>query len=751
MGEDAVREKRLIVDNSNPYLVLAESDISGKLATPETIKNPYLEIVEKDQTDQRIRFDQVIHDAIKANPDLAGESQRLSQGTGVSPSFVETNIEQFRRSNRQKQIQDRVSETSNPMLMRQMSDPEFAKISTDQVESLSKLSELMQYVEKVPGDIVAQWKSGKRQIERGKVATSIFSGNDNPELPRRLADIDVELEQLKRGSKTVLGETAKVVSQLSTMLPDALALGGMTGMTTGAAGIAAGPGAPVTVPTLALAGLTAGFTASMATQTYEIEAGNAYADMLKNGIDKNTARNVGIGVGLVNAAFEMTGMALVAAPFKKALAMAVTETLSERLIKPTVSRGLIEFGKGYGLGVGGEVTTEFLQEVTNIMGEELARRISRPDLESKFATPKGRAELADQLADVFEATVKGMVLLGGVGPGVRLRGDYKRATEAEKQAEFFTDLTDLSKNSAVRDRNQDSFENFIASQVNDKTATIFLEGEQTLNVLNQVGVSLDELRKVSPEMADQLADAVKTGGDITIPTAQYAARIAGTDLGNALLPHMRLSEDAFSAVELQQFQSYKLVLAKEAKALMDSQTETNETFTKEAKIIENIVFDEIKASKTYTDTVSRNYAEFFRDFVVTQAAASKISPAAFYEKYKYKVRSASDGAGISSTGTLTQPAFEEANYRPEVSAWAKAQFGDRTAPNGSAVWQNFTQWFGDSKVVDADGKPLVVYHGTDRVFEHFDTRELGRFTGAKSAKKGFFFTSSSQNAGIYAG
>ena len=32
----------------------------------------------------------------------------------------------------------------------------------------------------------------------------------------------------------------------------------------------------------------------------------------------------------------------------------------------------------------------------------------------------------------------------------------------------------------------------------------------------------------------------------------------------------------------------------------------------------------------------------------------------------------------------------------------------------------FKRWFGDSKVVDADGKPLVVYHGTTRDFSAFD-------------------------------
>jgi hypothetical protein len=35
----------------------------------------------------------------------------------------------------------------------------------------------------------------------------------------------------------------------------------------------------------------------------------------------------------------------------------------------------------------------------------------------------------------------------------------------------------------------------------------------------------------------------------------------------------------------------------------------------------------------------------------------------------------------------------------------------------------FKKWFGDSKVVDADGKPLIVYHGTDKEFYKFDTKK----------------------------
>lgn len=47
--------------------------------------------------------------------------------------------------------------------------------------------------------------------------------------------------------------------------------------------------------------------------------------------------------------------------------------------------------------------------------------------------------------------------------------------------------------------------------------------------------------------------------------------------------------------------------------------------------------------------------------------------------------------------------------------------GDRIAKSKEAL-TNFWNWFGDSKVVDEQGRPLVVYHGSPNVFDAFDTR-----------------------------
>ena len=62
----------------------------------------------------------------------------------------------------------------------------------------------------------------------------------------------------------------------------------------------------------------------------------------------------------------------------------------------------------------------------------------------------------------------------------------------------------------------------------------------------------------------------------------------------------------------------------------------------------------------------------------------------------------------------------------------------------------FSRWFGNSKVVDKDGQPLVVYHGTANSFAEFSSKLLGGATGAPSAKLGFFFAGSPITANKYA-
>jgi hypothetical protein len=54
--------------------------------------------------------------------------------------------------------------------------------------------------------------------------------------------------------------------------------------------------------------------------------------------------------------------------------------------------------------------------------------------------------------------------------------------------------------------------------------------------------------------------------------------------------------------------------------------------------------------------------------------------------------------------------------------------------------ENFWKWFGDSKVVDDQGRPLIMYHGTRWEFDKFKKNKLGKSIDCPWSNLGFFFT-----------
>jgi len=97
------------------------------------------------------------------------------------------------------------------------------------------------------------------------------------------------------------------------------------------------------------------------------------------------------------------------------------------------------------------------------------------------------------------------------------------------------------------------------------------------------------------------------------------------------------------------------------------------------------------------------------------------------------------------------------------TALDRGQMAERemVAPEGRASYESrgadylqspaFKKWFGDSKVVDKDGKPLVVFHGTNADVTEFDDTKSGLATGrGRGTGLGFWFTASPQSANIFA-
>lgn len=98
-----------------------------------------------------------------------------------------------------------------------------------------------------------------------------------------------------------------------------------------------------------------------------------------------------------------------------------------------------------------------------------------------------------------------------------------------------------------------------------------------------------------------------------------------------------------------------------------------------------------------------------------------------------------DSSGVAFSKKLPATIEVDGQQRPTTNS-----NGQPIHPTEEGV-RNFWRWFADSKVVDAQGRPLVVYHGTRANFNVF-----GNIGGRFSMSAGYYFASSTQRASVYA-
>ena len=117
-------------------------------------------------------------------------------------------------------------------------------------------------------------------------------------------------------------------------------------------------------------------------------------------------------------------------------------------------------------------------------------------------------------------------------------------------------------------------------------------------------------------------------------------------------------------------------------------------------------------------------------------------PLATEEEYRYYTRSFLEEKGVKAVAEL-QSALKDlyGKILTEAKSTKAPEVGELFF-SGTEKPSAFKSWFGDSKVVGAQGKPLVVYHGTDKDFTSFDA-EKPKTSGAMHGK-GFYFADAAQ-------
>ena len=207
------------------------------------------------------------------------------------------------------------------------------------------------------------------------------------------------------GAANLLGQQARQWSD-----PRSLAAG------TAAAGVAAVAGqagpqiaAPeeiITVPGAFFAGMQAGSTAA----NYEIEAGLAYNEMIENGISEETAKNIALAVGGVNAALEMVQLDELGKAFKILDNSNATKGVTKRLVDELKDRGI---------DVAKETAQEVMQEGSTILGTQAASKLDK----GEWAYSSD--EVMDRLGDTALSSALSFGTMNVPAAGMNMASTYK--------------------------------------------------------------------------------------------------------------------------------------------------------------------------------------------------------------------------------------------------------------------------------------------------------------------------------------
>jgi len=669
-------------------------------------KNPFDDLYEQENKEREKKLKQILNTVSTLDPDNTGEAQKLAERLNL-PSGVALNSDKtlniLKERNKRQNIYQLDLANTNPILMRHLTDPNFAAIAQDNVERLGLIEGAFTGIQNFPDNAAQGWEKGRLQSEQGKLgfqkALNVELGKPNETIDKRIEEIGVRLEELEGDGSGLWENTFTIGGQWSKTMQEAVKFGVAGGATGGTLGLFGGPFAPITVKGGIITGFIWGLTTGSAKEGTMIEAGHQYNALIDMGISHEVARNVGISVGLVNGGLEFVGFSTVTAPIKSLLIRETMQEVNKSLVKPTMVQVLRKTGTTAFRNWATEVGTEQLQELVNIAGEDFANYFEEGEFESKLLTAEGRTEISQRLAAVFEMVATGMLPLAGISAGPTFISDVSKAKKATKDAAFIDSLTTLSTTDKTKTRNPNAFESYVQNVASDKDVpNIFVDAEILNQQLRSNGITMEQLELFSPQIANDLKEINATGGqgDIAVPTGTYAAKIAGTQLGLALQPHMRVTQDSMSAIEAGQFAEQRETLKQEAEQILNEQKELVDELRKDANTIQTNISEQLKTTGVYTPNQTKFLSYFVRDFVVTQANQLGIKPSEFFSKYFYNI--------------TTDDKF---NVSPEQQLFNQ---------DGSVKLDTpaFKKFFGKSVLKNSDGTPQIVYHGTTDNIDSFD-------------------------------
>jgi hypothetical protein len=585
----------------------------------------------ENQRRQESQVRAVVERALKEDPELAAERQRLSQTSGLPLSVVERNLDEIRRKEAARTLDIQRMMRDSPILARQLLDPSFTTIAQDDIGVLGEIERsakdlgitALKGAVGLPqafvglGDIITLGRVGKALESIGyrpSETQKILSGLYSEATQRQLGEVGSAdgfwntLDAIARNPRALV---ATVVESLPQML--------------GGAAVARGIGA--LAPRLSPVFTAAAGEGTVAAGASAAQIRDLTANRELTPVQAAAAVGSGVGTAVFGAAGGRLAQRMGLGDIDTALAAgtltgAPKAGFAKQVLGQGISEGLFE---------------ELPQSAQEQMWQNFA--LDRPLLEGvgNAAAMGFAAGLAT--GGTFGATSAGLARMYG-----RAIQDAESADRALLSGQALQRAFELAGQSALRQRSPEQFRTLMGQMSGD--AKVYVDGE----VLNQLPP--EALAALPTSVRDRIATAAATGDTVEINVADALTVAPGTPLAEALTQHARTSPDAPSAFEAQTAGEQAQVFLQQEAERVIAQAQDQVAARASQEAVKAEVKRQLQATGRFRDAVNEGYATWASAFYTAYGSRLGMTAEQFFQRYPLRVLGAAPG---QQTGVLNAP------------------------------------------------------------------------------------------------
>ena len=601
-----------------------------------------------------------------------------------------------------------------PDLAKKLEDPNFAKISYDDIPFLESVDTYTKDLGK------AHARGNLMEDESYPNGLNWLFDPANPEYAEEYAEIQKKQKELESTTEYnwLTGTPMTILEMLPLMQGTAVDAAPMivagTGMGLIAGSVAApGPGTAAGGIVGAYTGYTIGSSQWMGVR----EAALAFPEFItmkdENGLamEPGLAQGAATVVGVLNGLLEIIpgSQLMKSLGGRKAAAALMREGVKETLRNPTYRKMFLEMGKRVALQSGAEGFTEMMQEMTVMVSGRFLKIISEGDYADMTT---------DDLVEGFNRAWESFYMGTQGGAGIGLAASIPQSTiearqiqQAKANLETIKEMTEQTRESKTYERSKEIYESYLQASLEENGAPAigYVDVRGMANILRANDQNAHQIFKDVLGVEDAvLQEMLETGGDLQVPLAKFITQLQDNPAYDALIGELKLNADGLTPRQSLETQARQEQLIVDENESLLAESEQQDSITQMGDDIFNQLVEQ-GANAKLPEGVMNPSLELARQFAINAVLRGRATEEQVRKYFDVEIQRNAFDPEADTSGVLEQ---------------------------GAPGFENFV---GDTRLVEehngedftpGEGVTVKVYHGT--------THDITAFQGGRGNRDGHY-------------